>query len=776
MGTPIPTRAEARRRRRLEIAGLVQGVGFRPFVWRLAREAGLAGFVTNTPLGVTLEVEGPAAALDRFRLRLLAETPPHASIETWSEREIEPLGETGFSIVASERAGDPSSPVLPDLAPCADCLRDVLLPGDRREGYPFTNCTNCGPRFSIVRSLPYDRANTTLASFPLCPACRAEYEDPADRRFHAQPTACPACGPRASLLDPDGRSLAAGEQALREAAAAVLAGRVVAVKGLGGFHLIVDATDEAAVAALRLRKRREEKPFALLVTDLDAARSLVETSAETESLLASPEGPIVLLPRRPGAKVASGVAPGNPRLGVFLPPTPLHHLLMREIARPVVATSGNLSDEPICTDETEALGRLRGIADLFLVHDRPIARHVDDSVAWIVDGAPALLRRARGFAPAPVLLRDDLPPILAVGAHLKNAVAVASGRRVFVSQHVGDLETEEAFGAFERVVADFLAFYRVRPAAIAHDLHPDYLSTRWAIGAAETGPLAGIPLSGVQHHHAHLAACLAENGASEGPVLGVTWDGTGYGDDGTIWGGEFLLGDAAGYRRAAHLLPFRLPGGEAAVTEPRRTALALLREAFGERTREVDDLEPLRAFSVREREVLDRMLERGTQSPVTTSAGRLFDGIAAIAGVRQVVRHEGQAAMELEWAADGAVEDGYPLPVAGGTDGEPMTLDWRPLVRAAVEDVRAGSGPGRISTLFHGALAAAIVEVALRVGVPRVALAGGCFQNRILTEEAATRLRGEGFEVFLHRQVPPNDGSICLGQVAVAAARMRQGV
>jgi hydrogenase maturation protein HypF len=776
MGTPTPTRVEPTRRRRFEIAGLVQGVGFRPFVWRLARETGLAGFVTNTPKGVTVEIEGTAAALDRFRMRLFAETPPHASIESWSEREIEPLGETGFSIVPSERAGNPSSPVLPDLVPCADCLRDVLLPGDRREGYPFTNCTNCGPRFSIVRALPYDRANTTLASFPLCPSCRAEYENPADRRFHAQPTACPACGPRAFLLDPDGRSLAAGEEALREAAAAVLAGRVVAVKGLGGFHLIVDAADEAAVGALRLRKRREEKPFALLVADLAGARSVVETSSETEALLASPEGPIVLLPRRPGGPVAAGVAPGNPRLGVFLPPTPLHHLLMREIARPVVATSGNLSDEPICTDETEALVRLRGIADLFLVHNRPIARHVDDSVAWIVDGAPALLRRARGFAPAPVLLRDEVPPILAVGAHLKNAVAVSSGRRVFVSQHVGDLETEEAFAAFERVVADFLSFYRVRPAAIAHDLHPDYLSTRWAIGAAEAGLLAGVRLAGVQHHHAHLAACLAENGVTDRPVLGVTWDGTGYGDDGTIWGGEFLLGDAAGYRRAAHLLPFRLPGGEAAVKEPRRTAFALLREAFGNNAEELADLEPVRSLSARERDVLDRMLERGTQSPVTTSAGRLFDGIAAIAGLRQVVRHEGQAAMELEWTADGQVGDGYPLPVAGGTDGDPIVLDWRPLVRCVAADVRAGGRPGPISTRFHGALVTGIVEVARRIAAPRVALAGGCFQNRILTEEAARRLRGEGFEVFLHRQVPPNDGSICLGQVAVAAARMRQGV
>jgi hydrogenase maturation protein HypF len=768
------TRAEPVRRLRLELGGLVQGVGFRPFVWRLARDTGVAGWIANTPEGVRIEAEGPPDALARFLRSLREQAPPLASVQSWVESEVEARGEVAFVIAASDGDGAPSSPVLPDLAPCPACLRDVLEPGDRREGYPFTNCTDCGPRFSIVRSLPYDRARTTMAAFPLCEACREEYEDPADRRFHAQPTACPSCGPSLALWDGDGATLAAGPEALERAAGAVRDGMIVAVKGLGGFHLVADATSSGAVRRLRSRKRREEKPFAVLVETVEHARRVAEVDAGSETLLASPQGPIVLLPRREDAGVADGVAPSNPRLGVFLPPTPLHRLLARAVGRPLIATSGNLSDEPICTDEIEALARLSGIADLFLVHDRPIARHVDDSVAFWVDGAPALIRRARGYAPEPVRFADDIPPLLAVGAHLKNTVAVSSGRRVFVSQHVGDLETDEAYTAFRRVIDDFLEFYRVTPRAIAHDLHPDYLSTRWARSAAASGPLAGVPLVAVQHHHAHLAAVLAEH-RLEGPALGVTWDGTGYGEDGTIWGGEFLVGDASGFRRAAHLLPFRLPGGEAAIREPSRTAYSLLREAFGEEAPGMADLAPVAALAGRNLEVVDRLLARGLLAPATSSAGRLFDGVASLAGVRQTVRHEGQAAMELEWAADGPPKDPYPLPMIEGKEGGPVILDWRPLVREIVDDVRSGAAPGAIAARFHAALAGAIVEVARRLDLRRVALSGGCFQNRILTEGAARGLRREGFQVFVHRQVPPGDGSICLGQIAVAAARLRQG-
>jgi len=439
-----------------------------------------------------------------------------------------------------------------------------------------------------------------------------------------------------------------------------------------------------------------------------------------------------------------------------------------------VATSGNLSDEPICTDEREAVSRLSGIADRFLIHDRPIERHVDDSVAWWVDGAPALIRRARGYAPEPLWLRDELPPLLAVGAHLKNTIAVSSDRRVFVSQHVGDLETPEAMAAFERVILDFLEFYGIRPVAIVHDRHPDYGSTHWARNASASGILSGVRLLAVQHHHAHLSACLEENGA-RGPSLGVVWDGTGYGEDGTVWGGEFLMGDATGFRRVAHLLPFRLAGGEAAIKEPRRVAYALLREAFGGDLRGLETLPPVKVLEEREREVLDRLLDRGLLSPVTTSAGRLFDGIAALTGIRQFAAYEGQAAMELEWAAGDVEGDPYPFSILDEGLGEGLVLDWRPLVREVARNVLDGTNAAKISAGFHAAMANAIAEMASRLGVPRVALAGGCFQNRLLTEGAARKLRDRGLEVLLHRQLPPNDGSICLGQIAVAAAKLKQG-
>jgi hydrogenase maturation protein HypF len=591
------------------------------------------------------------------------------------------------------------------------------------------------------------------------------------------------------------------DDALRATATALRAGQIVAVKGLGGFHLMVDARHEEAVARLRERKPRRDKPFAIMVRDLDQAHQICQVPPEAEALLTSPEAPIVLLRRRPGAPVADQVAPGNPYLGVMLPYTPLHHLLLAEVGFPVVATSGNLTDEPICTDEWEALARLgtplagtgQAVADLFLVHDRPIVRHVDDSVAWIVEGEPRLLRRARGYAPLPVLLGRPAPTILAVGAHLKNTVALSVGRQVFISQHIGDLETPEAMTAFERVIADFLRLYEATPVAIVHDMHPDYLSTRWAQQRSEVrarrpetgaGILASLtsdfrPLIAVQHHHAHLAACLAENhglgaakGGVEGPVLGVTWDGAGYGTDGTIWGGEFLLGDAADFTRVAHLRPFRLPGGDATAHEPRRAALALLWEIYGAAALDMGDLAPVRAFSPAELRLLDQMLTRQVNCPVTTSAGRLFDGVAALLDLHQRVTFEGQAAMALEFAADTCeAEDGaYPIGVrdVGGL----KLLDWQPLVEAVLADLRRGVVRGIIAARFHNTLAGAIVMVAERSAAARVALTGGCFQNRLLTGRASERLRRAGFEVLLHRQVPPNDGGISLGQIAVAAAKI----
>jgi hydrogenase maturation protein HypF len=773
-----------RRRLKIAIQGAVQGVGFRPFVFRLAREETLAGWILNDTRGVRIEVEGESEALDRFATRVAREHPSAAVIESLVPEWDEPSGMTGFEIRTSDAGGRKTVQVLPDIATCPECRSEVGDPGDRRHGYPFTNCTRCGPRFSIVRSLPYDRPRTTMTGFAMCEACLGEYENPLDRRFHAQPNACPVCGPRLELWDGAGNRSAGGREALDAACDAIRAGDVVAVKGLGGFHLAVDARSEAAVARLRAAKPRREKPFALMVRDLEQARELCELTAEDERALDSPESPILLLPRRERAPVADGVAPGNPRLGLMLPSTPLHHLLMERLAFPIVATSGNLSDEPICTDEREAVDRLRGVADRFLVHDRPIARHVDDSVAWTLEGETALLRRARGYAPRPVPVCPETPGVLAVGAHLKNAVGLGVGPRVFVSQHIGDMETPEALEAFERVVADFLRLYEVRPVCIAHDLHPDYATTRWAqrATAGDAGlprpvsVLAGLPLIAVQHHHAHLASCLAEHGR-DGTALGIIWDGTGYGTDGTVWGGEFLVGDAAGFRRAAALSPFRLPGGEAAVREPRRSALALLWETLGGGGLEREALAPVSTFEPAERELLARMLERGVGSPRTTSMGRLFDGVAALCGLVQRTSFEGQAAMALEHVVDTTIRDAYPVELSSGPDGESAperVVDWRPVVLAVLDDLSRGMPVATIAARFHNAMLDALLAVAGEAGERLVVLSGGCFQNRLLIERGIERLRAARFDPLWQRRVPPNDGGIALGQVRVATARLQE--
>ncbi|MGE5180299.1 MAG: carbamoyltransferase HypF [Bacteroidota bacterium] len=748
----------------IAVRGAVQGVGFRPFVYRLATDLSLAGWVVNDTEGVAIEVEGPRPALDRFLARLTDERPPHARIHECAHRWLPPAGFAGFEIRHGAAGGEKTAVPLPELATCDECRAEVLDPSDRRHRYPFANCTRCGPRFTILRELPYDRPNTTMAGFTLCPDCRAEYESPADRRFHAQPIACPACGPKIALHDRAGSAVAGGDEALTRLAAAIRNGRVVAVKGLGGFHLICDAGNETAVARLRESKPRLAKPFAMMVADVDQARSLCDVSAEEAAALSSPEAPILLLPRRPNAPIARNVAPGHPALGVMLAYTPLHHLLLREVGRPIVATSGNLSDEPIAIENGEAMERLRPVADLFLLHDRPIERHMDDSVGWMIDGGFALLRRARGHAPLPVRVAREWPTVLAVGAHLKSAIALSLGRNVFVSQHIGDLETAEAVSAFERVAADFLRFYGAQPAAIAHDLHPDYVSTQWARRAVAEG-LAPRAIA-VQHHHAHLAACLAEHG-HKGRALGVTWDGTGYGPDGTVWGGEFLVGDASGFERIAHLHPFGLPGGDAAVREPRRVALALLWSVGG-----IEDSagsKAIASFASEERTVLLRMLERGIHTPRCTSAGRLFDGVAALIGLASITSYEGEAAAALEFASDPEERGAYEFPIRR-TSGAPATVDWRPAVAALLSD-RAGRVPvAAIAARFHNGLVDAIAEVARGSGEPRVVLTGGCFQNRRLTESAAARLRAAGHEVLLHRQVPPNDGGVSLGQAAVAAA------
>jgi hydrogenase maturation protein HypF len=773
-------------RLRISIRGAVQGVGFRPFIYRLASEARLAGWVNNSSQGVFVEVEGTRQQLELFLLRIEREKPPRSFIQSLESSFLDAVGYEKFEIRESDGSGEKSAIVLPDIATCGECLQEIRDPSNRRYVYPFTNCTNCGPRFTIIDALPYDRPNTTMKKFEMCVECLAEYENPLDRRFHAQPNACPTCGPHIELLASDGGVMASHHDALLEAVAAIVEGMIVAVKGLGGFHLMVDAHNDAAVRRLREKKHREEKPLALMYPSLESIKSDCEVSDLEERLLLSPESPIVLLRRKsairnPRAGISSLIAPGNPYLGVMLPYTPLHHLLMSELGFPVVATSGNLSDEPICIDEHEALDRLKGIAEVFLVHNRPIARHVDDSIVRVMMGRELVLRRARGYAPLPVHLTQRAAPILAVGAHLKNAIAASTGNDVFISQHIGDLETREAFNAFERVIDSFKQLYGLQLETVACDEHPGYLSTQFAREC-------GLHVVPVQHHYAHVLSCMAENRLQE-PVLGVSWDGTGYGLDGTIWGGEFLQvpgmtpdaeDDPAPFQRVAHLRTFRLPGGEKAIKEPRRVAIGLLHELFGDAVFEMEELAPVRAFSPQERELLKAMLEKKLNAPVTSSAGRLFDAIASIAGLRQKVRFEGQAAMEMEFALDGVTTDeAYPFDLshcrfekgqsAARASQPAIVVDWAPMVRGVLSDARSSVPIGNLSAKFHNTLVEAIVAIALRIGEERVVLTGGCFQNKYLTERAVRRLEREGFRAYWHQRVPPNDGGIALGQILAAS-------
>jgi hydrogenase maturation protein HypF len=742
-------------RAKVDIGGAVQGVGFRPFVYRLATALKLGGVVRNSSRGVTLEVEGGRAAIEEFLLRLEREKPDRAVIHSLEFRFLDPAGYLDFQIGESEEEGGKTAVILPDLATCGECLRELRDPENRRSGYPFTNCQHCGPRYSIVESMPYDRPNTAMRHFAMCAACAREYGDPRDRRFHAQPIACPECGPQLALWDEAGRAIAGRAEALAGAVAALRAGRIVALKGIGGFQLLVDARDEAAVRRLRERKQREEKPLAVMAPSLEAVRAIARVGLLEQRLLRSPEAPIVLLERAPGdTTIAPSVAPGNPHLGIMLPYSPLHHLLMDGCGFPLVATSGNRSEEPICIEEREALSRLAGIADGFLVHDRPIVRRVDDSVARVLLGGEQVLRRARGYAPLPMRVRDDLPILLAVGAHLKNAVALSIGRDVFVSQHIGDLDSPSARDSLAGVIGDVLQLYDVQPAAVACDLHPDYHSTRYA-------RQLGRPTIPIQHHHAHVWAAMAEN-ELEGPVLGVAWDGTGYGPDETVWGGEFFRVEGVAAERVAHFRTFRLPGGEAAVREPRRAAVGLLYEWMGERVFEWRELPPWRSFSDSEIRLVRQALQRGVNAPRTSSAGRLFDAVASLLEVRQRTGFEGQAAMELEFAVRPGVGEAYPI------EAGPV-VDWAPTLAALLEDRES---VGVAAARFHNALVEAMVQVARRVGEPRVVLTGGCFQNRYLTERAVRRLREEGFRPYWHQRVPPNDGGIALGQVMAAARLM----
>jgi hydrogenase maturation protein HypF len=751
-------------RAKLTVRGVVQGVGFRPHVYRLATELQLNGWVLNSAQGVFIEVEGRPPVLRQFLQRLGNEKPPRAVIQSMEVSFLDAVGYEAFEIRYSDDHGEKTVLILPDVATCADCLNEIFEPGNPRYRYPFTNCTNCGPRFSIIEKLPYDRPNTSMKQFTMCPDCNREYHDPRNRRFHAQPNACPRCGPQLAFWDPNGAVPARRDDALSLAADTVRAGKILAFKGIGGFQLMVDARSEQAVRRLRERKQREEKPFALMYPSLEATQEDCNVSGLEERLLLAPESPIVLLERRPAATwLAPSIAPGNPALGVMLPYTPLHHLLVRDLGFPVVATSGNLSDEPICTGEFEALGRLRGIADFFLVHDRPIVRHMDDSVVRVVRGRELVLRRARGYAPLPVHLQAPLPCVLALGAHLKNNVALSVGTEVFISQHIGDLETGQAWATFRNVAADLPRLYAATPGVIACDLHPDYLSTKYAARLE-------APVHRVQHHWAHALACMAENELVP-PVLAVSWDGTGFGPDGTVWGGEFLLaGDDEAFRRVAHFRQFRLPGGEAAVKQPRRTALGVLFSMWGGEAMQHRELAPVQDFSEGELRLIRQMLAKGLHAPITSSAGRLFDAVASLTGLRQRTSFEGQAAMELEFAIAPGIDDAYPFDLHNMGSGHPCVVDWRPAIQKVIDDVRVHQPAGVISARFHNGLAEAVVAVARIAGVEKVALTGGCFQNRYLTERCVERLLEAGFRAYWHQRVPPNDGGIALGQV-IAAAR-----
>lgn len=758
-----------KRRLRINIRGVVQGVGFRPFIYRLATEMGLQGWVNNTSSGVFIEVEGSQQKLEEFLLRIEKEKPTISFIQSLEYSYLDPVNFTRFEIISSDSTGEKSALILPDIATCSQCKDEIFDKSNRRYLYPFTNCTNCGPRFSIIEALPYDRPNTTMKIFKMCEQCEKEYNDPQNRRFHAQPNACARCGPHIELWDKNGKFLSKYHTALLETAELIREGKIVAIKGLGGFHLVVDARNEEAVSNLRQKKHREEKPFAIMCPSIEYVEQICEVSPLEKRLLSSPESPIVLLKRKSSTIdnnffVAPNIAPNNPYLGIMLPYTPLHHILMEELKFPIVATSGNISDEPICTDEYEALKRLGNIAEFFLVHNRPIKRHIDDSIVRIILGRELVLRRARGYAPLPIHLNIELPPSLAVGAHLKNTVAITSGKNIFISQHIGDLETNESFNAFKKVIESLKNLYETKPEVIICDAHPDYLSTKFA---KETG----IKVKQVQHHYAHILSCIAENDISP-PCLGVAWDGTGFGTDNTIWGGEFLkINKNYSYQRVAHFKQFHLPGSEKAIKEPRRVAFALLFEVFGDNVFKMKYLPPFQSLTEMEMNLLKESIKKNINSPLTSSAGRLFDGISSLIGLKQNNRFEGQAAMELEFSI-GEVNTTAIYNFNINTLNFPFIIDWTPIIYEILDDMQKHTPVPQISAKFHNTLVEIIIAVAKLINEEKVVISGGCFQNKYLTENIIKRLQKERFKPYWHQRIPPNDGGISAGQIMALLAKI----
>ncbi len=755
-------------RREIQVSGLVQGVGFRPFVYRLAAELGLAGSVKNTASGVVIEVQGETDLVENFLARLQGEAPPLSQILHVEVEDIDYVDENEFRIVESCKGHPVRTLISPDVSICNDCLAELLDPNDRRFRYPFINCTNCGPRFTIVKHIPYDRPNTSMAKFRMCPACQAEYDDPRSRRFHAQPNACWDCGPTLELWTEE-EHLPRDRDPITAVIDLLRSGRIGAVKGLGGFHLVADALNAAAVSLLRERKRRIEKPFAIMVPNVTTAEEFCEVSQTEREVLQSFQRPIALLRKKKRCSLSEEVAPQNRDLGVFLPYTPVHQLLFREGGfKALVMTSGNASEEPIAIDNDEARKRLRGLADFFLVHDRDILLRCDDSVVRVANTQAIQVRRSRGFVPAPILLHKETPAVLALGGELKNTICFAKGRQAFLSQHIGDLENLAGYKFLLEAIGHFSKVLEIDPGIIAYDLHPDYLSTKWALQQTDR------ILVGVQHHHAHIASCMAENHL-DGAVIGLALDGTGFGTDGHIWGGEILIADYEQFTRAAHLECVPMPGGAAAIHEPWRMAVSYLAQCLGPEFRRaklpfLDGINPKRI------EIVLRMIERRLNAPVTSSCGRLFDAVASITGIRQFVNYEGQAAIELEMAADGCAEQGrYPFELAANGDG--FVIRTNPMFQALVSDVLASVPAGMMSARFHNGLADVLARTARllreRTGLHRVCASGGTFNNALLVQKLSRALEADGFEVFLQRQVPCGDGGLSLGQAIIATHRCR---
>jgi len=751
-------------RKAVDITGIVQGVGFRPFVYRLANQCDLSGFIANTPAGVSIEVEGVPEKVDEFLLRLPQEIPPLAKVTAIRSRDIDSLGERSFRIISTQLGQSANTLISPDIAVCEDCLQELFNPRDRRFRYPFINCTNCGPRFTIIRDIPYDRARTSMDGFRMCAACQAEYEDPGNRRFHAQPNACWDCGPQVQLLGAEGALIDIAEP-IREAARLLQQGSIVAVKGIGGFHLACDAKNAVALERLREQKRRVEKPFAIMVPRQEIAEHFCLVNDLSRKQLLSIERPIVLLSSRFETSLASNIAPGNRFLGVFLPYTPVHHLLFNSGKfEALIMTSGNLSEEPIAIDNQEAIERLRGIADAFLVHNREIVRRCDDSVIRVAAGLPQQLRRSRGFVPVPVTIEHESQPILAVGAELKNTVCILRGAEAFLSQHIGDLENPESYNFFMEAVTHLQRILEVQPRIIAHDLHPDYFSTKWAL---EREDLQHIP---VQHHHAHIVSCMAENHL-DGKVIGIALDGTGYGADGAIWGGEILIAAHVGFERVAHLHYVPLPGGSAAIREPWRMAVSHLVNNYGREVQSLD-LAFLKEIESRKVQVVLQMMEREIHSPRTSSCGRLFDAVAALVGLCSTVSYEAQAAIELEMAAHHSADgEAYPFDLA--KEHSMWKIGTHSLFDRLIADLRKQVSLSDMSRRFHNGLAMVMTRLATIIreerNINRVCLSGGCFQNVLLFELVLNTLRIENFDVYVHSVVPPGDGGISLGQALVAA-------